>query len=264
MLSKWNNEFVTKYRFVSELTKKDFKTRYVGSFLGILWAFIQPMIQIIIFWFVFQVGFKSTPIDNFPFILWLISAMIPWFFISDSIQGATMSITDNNYLVKKVVFRVGLLPIVKIYSALWVHLFFIAVIFLMFSIYGYYPDVYNFQVIYYVFCISVLVLGISLITSSLIIFFKDMGQIVSTVLQFGFWLTPIFYSLDIIPQKYAFLLKLNPAFYLIQGYRDTFIYKSWFWEHPKLTLYFWFCTIVILVVGRTMFKKLRPHFADVL
>lgn len=264
MLSKWNDEFITKYRFVAELTKKDFKTRYVGSFLGILWAFIQPTIQIIIFWFVFQVGFKSTPIDNFPFILWLISAMIPWFFISDSIQGATNSITDNSYLVKKVVFKVGLLPIVKIYSALWVHIFFIAVIFLMFSIYGYYPNVYNFQVIYYVFCISVLVLGISLITSSLIIFFKDMGQIVSTILQFGFWLTPIFYSLDIIPQKYAFLLKLNPAFYLIQGYRDTFIYKSWFWEHPKLTLYFWFCTIVILVVGRTMFKKLRPHFADVL
>lgn len=185
-------------------------------------------------------------------------------FISDSIQGATTSITDNSYLVKKVVFKVSLLPIVKIYSALWVHLFFVAVIFLMFSIYGYFPNVYNVQVLYYVFCISVLVLGISWITSSLIIFFKDMGQIVSTVLQFGFWLTPIFYSLDIIPQKYAFLLKINPAFYIIQGYRDTFIYKSWFWEHPKLTVYFWLCTIVILVVGRTMFKKLRPHFADVL
>lgn len=119
------------------------------------------MIQIIIFWFVFQVGFKSTPIDDFPFILWLISAMIPWFFISDSIQGATTSITDNSYLVKKVVFKVSLLPIVKIYSALWVHLFFVAVIFLMFSIYGYFPNVYNVQVLYYVFCISVLVLGIS-------------------------------------------------------------------------------------------------------
>ncbi|WKL04009.1 hypothetical protein Q0F98_12450 [Paenibacillus amylolyticus] len=130
------------------------------------------MIQIIIFWFVFQVGFKSTPIDDFPFILWLISAMIPWFFISDSIQGATTSITDNSYLVKKVVFKVSLLPIVKIYSALWVHLFFVAVIFLMFSIYGYFPNVYNVQVLYYVFCISVLVLGISWITSSLIIFLK--------------------------------------------------------------------------------------------
>ncbi|WP_339274840.1 ABC transporter permease [Paenibacillus sp. FSL W8-0426] len=264
MFSKRNVEFNAKYRFIFELTKKDFKTRYVGSFLGVLWAFIQPMIQIVIFWFVFQVGFKSTPIDNFPFILWLISAMIPWFFISDSIQGATTSIIDNSYLVKKVVFKVSFLPIIKIYSALWVHLFFVAVIFLMFAIYGYFPDLYNIQIVYYIFCISALVLGVSWITSSLIIFFKDMGQIVSTVLQFGFWLTPIFYSVDIIPQKYIFLMKINPAFYIIQGYRDTFIYKKWFWEHPMLTLNFWLCTIAILIIGRIMFKKLRPHFADVL
>lgn len=264
MLSNIIREFQSKHRFVLELAKKDFKTRYVGSFLGVLWAFIQPAIQILIFWFVFQVGFKSTPIDNFPFILWLISAMIPWFFISDSIQGATNSIIDNSYLVKKVVFRVSFLPLIKIYSALWVHLFFVLVIFLMFAIYGYYPDVYNIQIIYFVLCICVLVLGVSWITSALVIFLKDIGQVVGTVLQFGFWLTPIFYSVDIIPQKYIFLMKLNPAFYIIQGYRDTFIYKAWFWEHPRLTAYFWIATIIIVIIGAAIFKKLRPHFADVL
>lgn len=264
MLSSMLRGFHSKHRFAFELAKKDFQTRYVGSFLGVLWAFIQPAIQILIFWFVFQVGFKSTPIDNFPFILWLISAMIPWFFISDSILGATNSITDNSYLVKKVVFRVSFLPLIKIYSALWVHLFFIAVIFLMFSLYGYYPDIYNVQIIYYVLCISVLVLGVSWITSSLIVFLKDIGQVVGTLLQFGFWLTPIFYSIDIIPQKYILFMKLNPAYYIIQGYRDTFIYKVWFWEHPMLTAYFWIVAIILTIIGAVIFKKLRPHFADVL
>jgi ABC-type polysaccharide/polyol phosphate export permease len=264
MISTFFKDIFTNYKFIWNLSKKDFQTRYLGSFLGVLWAFIQPAVQILIFWFVFQVGFKSTPIDDFPFILWLISAMIPWFFISDSIQGATNSIIDSSFLVKKVVFRVSFLPIVKIYSALWIHLFFVFVIFVMFGIYGYYPNVYNVQVIYYMMCSIILILGISWITSSLIIFLKDVGQFVAILLQFGFWLTPIFYSIKIIPEKFQFLIKLNPFFYIIEGYRDAFVYKKWFWEYPTLTLYFWIATILILIIGALLFKKLRPHFADVL
>ncbi|WP_238651035.1 ABC transporter permease [Paenibacillus piscarius] len=252
------------HRFVLSLSKKDFQTRYLGSFLGILWAFIQPTIQVLIFWFVFQVGFKNAPIDNFPFILWLVSAMIPWFFISDSIQSGTTSIVENGYLVKKIVFRIGVLPIVKIYSAFYVHLFFIVFMVLMFAIYGYYPNIYYFQIIYYFFSASLLVFGISMITSALIIFLKDVGQIVGVLLQFGFWLTPIFYSLDTVPVRYQFLLKLNPFFYITQGYRETFIYHKWFWEHPKMTLSYWLITIVTLILGIFIFKKLRPHFSDVL
>ena len=112
-----------------ELTKKDFQVRYLGSYLGVIWAFIQPLITILIFWFVFQVGFKSMPVDNFPFILWLMAGMIPWFFFAESLQSATNSILSNSFLVKKVVFRVSLLPIIQIISALAIHIFFILFLF---------------------------------------------------------------------------------------------------------------------------------------
>lgn len=256
--------FIKKYNFIWDLSKKDFKTRYLGSFLGILWAFIQPCLQILIFWFVFQVGFKSAPVDNFPFILWLISAMVPWFFISDSIQNGTNSIIENSYLVKKVVFRVSVLPIVKIYSALLVHLFFIAFVIFMFSIYGYSPTIYMLQILYYLPASIILILAISWITSSLVIFLKDIGQVVSVCLQIGFWMTPIFYSLNIVPEKYHFWLKLNPFYYIVEGYRESLIYHKWFWEHPKLTMNYWLITIVLLIIGTYVFKKLRPHFSDVL
>ena len=164
------------------LAENDFKTRYLGNYLGILWAFIQPTITILIFWFVFQMGFKSAPVDNFPFILWLMSGMVPWFFFADSLQSATNSILSNSFLVKKVVFRVSLLPMVQIISALIVHVFFISVTVIMFILYGRSPSLYWLQIVYYLFATIIFVLGLSWFTSSVIIFFRDLGQIISMTL----------------------------------------------------------------------------------
>lgn len=264
MLLSFMKDIKNIQKFIWEFSIRDFKTRYLGSFLGVLWAFIQPTIQIIIYWFVFQIGFKAVPVDNFPFILWLVSAMVPWFFIADSIQNATNSIADNSYLVKKVVFRVSILPVAKIYSALYIHLFFLLFMVGMFALYGYLPSIYNLQAIYYLGAAVLLVLGISWITASLIIFLKDIGQIVAMILQFGFWLTPIFYSLDIVPSRYQFLFKLNPFYYIVEGYRNSFVYYKWFWEQPNQTFYYWIVTLFVLAAGAFVFKKLRPHFADVL
>ena len=138
-------------RLLIDLAKNDFKSRYMGNYLGILWAFVQPLVTILIFWFVFQVGFKSMPVDNFPFILWLLAGMVPWFFFAESLQSATQSVLSNSFLVKKVVFRVSLLPIIQIISALTIHIFFILFMFGMFLYYGYTPSIYWLQILYYLF-----------------------------------------------------------------------------------------------------------------
>lgn len=257
-------EIVKSRRLIFELAKKDLKNRFLGSYLGIVWAFVQPMITITIFWFVFQVGFKSAPIEDFPFVLWLLCGLVPWFFFSESLQNATNSILDNSYLVKKVVFRISTLPIIRILSSLFIHLFFILVIFIMFAIYGYMPSIYNLQVLYYLFATIFLLLGITWITSSLVVFFRDLGQIVSILIQFGFWLTPIFWSFNIMPEKYIFFIKLNPVYYIVEGYRDSFIKHIWFWQHYNLTINFWIITLGIFFTGALLFKRLRPHLADVL
>lgn len=251
-------------RLIWELTKKDFQQRYIGNYLGILWAFIQPAITVLIFWFVFQVGFKSMPIDNFPFILWLCCGMFPWFFFCDSVNSATNSIIGNSYLVKKVVFRVSLLPMVQILSAFTIHLFFALLLFVMFIVYGYWTSIYNIQIIYYDFALVCLLFGLSLITSTLVVFLKDIGQLVSMCIQFGFWGTPIFWSLKMLPEKYQWIFKINPMYYIVNGYRDAFINHKWFWEHELNSIVFWVITGLIMFVGVFLFKKLRPHFADVI
>lgn len=251
-------------KLIYELAKKDLKTRYLGSYLGVIWAFIQPICTILILWFVFQVGFRSAPVGDFPFILWLICGMIPWFYISENIQSSASSIVDNCYLVKKVVFRVSALPIIRIISGLFIHIFFVCVMIIMFTIYGYLPTVYTIQILYYLLCTVMLVLSLSWLTSSLFVFVKDLGQIIGILVQFGFWLTPIFWTLDRIPEKFKFIFKANPVYYIIEGYRDSLINNVWFWDRPILTINFWVITGVLFVAGALIFKRLRPHFADVL
>jgi ABC-type polysaccharide/polyol phosphate export permease len=166
--------------------------------------------------------------------------------------------------VKKVVFKVSVIPIIKILSALFIHFFFIVVILLAFLAYGYTPRWCNLQIFYYLFAAIVLVVGLSWITSSLVIFVKDVGQVVAMLLQFGFWLTPILWSINMVPEQYRPLMKLNPVFYITEGYRNSFISGTWFWEYPHWTLYFWILTGIIFILGAIIFIKLRPHFADVL
>lgn len=242
----------------------DLKTRYLGSYLGILWAFINPLVTVVVLWMVFNFGFKSPPVNNFPYLLWLLTGMIPWFFISESILSSSNSIIEKSFLVKKIVFDVSLLPIVKIGASLFLHLFFILILFLIFMLYGYSPSILWIQVLYYSFATVVLTFAISLITSSIVVFIKDFSQVVSIAVQFLFWLTPIFWSAQNFPEKYRFILFLNPFYYIINGYRKTLINNEIIFMDYQQTIYFWCLTIILIVVSMRIFNKLRPHFADVI
>lgn len=258
-------------KLIARLSVNDFKTKFAGSYLGIIWAFVQPVITIFVYWFVFEKGFKPAAINNaqgveVPYVLWLIAGMVPWFFFSDALSGGTRALLDYSYLVKKVVFQIDVLPIVKVISAIFVHLFFMAFAVLLYAIYGYYPDLYTLQILYYSVCMVILVLGLTYLTSSIVVFFRDLNQIINIVLQVGVWVTPIMWNMDTmdIAPVFKSILKLNPLYYIVQGYRDAFINKVAFWERPELTIYFWLFTIACVFLGNHVFKKLRMHFADVL
>lgn len=257
-------EIIQGKTLLLNLAKNDLKSRYAGSFFGIVWALIQPLVTILVFWYVFQVGFRSAPVNDVVFILWFAAAYIPWVYFNDGLTSSTNCLYEYNYLIKKIKFPVSLLPLVKICSSFMIHSFFICFIFFMFLVYGYPFNVMWLQALYYTFALTCLLAGLSWIMSSLSVFFKDFSQIVSVVLQVGFWLTPIFWSPEGMSDVVLFTMKLNPLYYITQGYRDTFIYSIGFWEHPLLTGYFWIITIVVFITGAALYQKLRPHFADIL
>lgn len=251
-------------KLIWSLSKNDFKTKYSGSYFGIFWAFVQPIVTILIYVFVFQVGFKAAPEGDYPYVLWLIAGIIPWFFFVESLINATNCLLEYSYLVKKVVFKISVLPIVKIISSLFIHLFFIAFALLIYVLNGKIPQIQIIQIGYYCICMIALVLSISYFTASIVPFFKDFSQIVSILTQIGMWLIPIMWNKNMLAQQFHWILKLNPMYYVVDGYRDSFIYGIWFWEKPAQTLYFWGAVIVIYVVSMTVFKKLKVHFSDVL
>lgn len=253
-------------KILGQLAKNDFKTRFAGSYLGIVWAFIQPIVTVFVYWFVFEKGLRSGAMLDVPFILWLIAGLIPWFFFADALNGGTNTLVEYQYLVKKVVFQINILPFVKVLSNFFVHIVFVSFGLVLYMLYGYFPDLYWFQIIYYSLCCFLLVLGLSYATSALLVFFRDLTQIVGILLQVGIWMTPIMWNMETmgIPEWLKNVLKLNPMYYITSGYRDALINKVWFWENTGLTIYFWLLIIAVFCIGIATFKRLRVHFADVL
>ena len=262
---RFMRDILQSRKLLYTLSVNDFKEQFLGSYLGIVWAILRPAMFMFIVWFIFSVGFKSQLSNSdTPFVLYLMCGYIPWFFFSDAVNGGMGSIISNRFLVKKVNFRLSLLPIVKIFSMLYLHVILIAILVIIFLLYGYRPSLYWLQLPFYTFMMFILVLGISWFLSALRVFTKDVSQVVGIVLQLGFWVTPIFWSIEQVPEKYKFILELNPMVYIVQGYRDSFINEKWFWESYEYLPYFLLITTFFLVLGAVSFRKLRPHFGDVL
>jgi teichoic acid transport system permease protein len=259
-------EVLSNKRLVLNLAVNDFINKYAGSYFGIVWAFIQPTVTVMIYMFVFQIGFKAAPVSGgYPYVLWLIAGIVPWFFFAEGVVNATSCFIEYSYLVKKVVFHISVLPLVKVLSSLFIHLFFVGFAWLVFVCMGHFPGIHMIQLIYYIVCLMCLVISLAYFTSSVTPFFKDFSQIVNILTQIGMWLTPIMWNyttMDLGPVLAVF--KLNPMFYIVQGYRDCFIDKIWFWQRPTMTFSFWITVFLLFFIGEKSFKTLKDHFADVL
>ena len=259
----------SKRALIWELSKADFKKKFVGSYFGILWMFVQPIVTVVIYYIVFGVlrgDIAAEMTEQYPYLLWMLAGIVPWFFFQDALNGGTHSLNEYHYLVKKVVFPINLLPAIKIFSAVFIHLIFALILLVVYLIMGQTPSVFWIQIPYYSVGIGLLCLGLSYITSSVMVFFKDMAQIVNIILQFGIWVTPIMWNFE-MAGKWASVLRINPMFYVAEGMRGALLYEQWFWQQPggvAYSLYFWAFTLGVLLLGAGMFRKLRPHFADVL
>ena len=263
-------------RLIFDLTRREFRGRYLGTAFGLVWAFVHPSVMAAIYWLVFTYALKSAgpvtsvaheyaPAVTAPFVVWLLVGLVPWFIASDAVAAGSSVVTDNRFLVKKVVFRTSLLPVVRLASLLPVHLFFLVMIQGIVWGYGFRPTVYSLQVFYYLAGLLLLGLGWSWLTSAITPFLKDFGQVVQVLLQVLFWWTPLVWQIETVANPtLRKVLFLNPLFYVVQGYRESLVYPMAFWHHPLIGAYFWAVTLGMLLVGGVVFNRLRTQFADVL
>ena len=260
----WNSR-----KLIKRLAINDFKKRYAGSYMGIVWALAQPVVTVVMYYIVFDIVFqaKSQAVAGgvpVKYVLFLTSGLVPWFFFTEALTNGTTSLLEYNYLVKKVLFKISILPIIKIIAAMFIHIFFIGVMMVVACIYGYYPNVYWIQLIYYVGCEFILVLSLSYATCAIAVFFRDLLQIISILLQLFQWATPILWDINIVPDKYKWIVKLNPMVYIVEGFRNSIYGDTWFFEHFYSSTYFWIVVVAFFCIGTLIFKRSKPHFADVL
>ena len=262
-------ELYQSRRLIWKLAKNDFKKRYAGSYLGMVWAFVQPVVTVVMYWIVFDRVFNTRSQlvaegIEVPYVLYLTAGLVPWFYFTEALTNGTTALIEYNYLVKKVVFKISILPIIKVIAATFVHIFFVAVLFLIAVAYGYYPSIYTLQIFYYSFCEFLLVLAISYATCAIVVFFKDLQQIISIGLQIGMWATPILWDISMLSEPMKPLFKLNPMVYIVNGYRSAIYEQEWFFEHFYSSTYFWIFTVTLFCIGSLIFKRLKVHFADVM
>lgn len=259
-------ELYQSRHLIWKLAKNDFKKRYAGSYLGAVWAMVQPVVTVAMYYIVFDLvmGTGKSMVPDKPYVLFLTAGLVPWFYFSEALNSGTNALLEYNYLVKKVVFKISVLPIIKIIAATFIHVFFAVVLLVIATCYGYFPTVYTIQIVYYSFCLFIFVLGLCYSTCAVMVFFKDIGQIISILLQIGMWATPILWDINGISPIAQTLVKINPLVYIVNGYRSAIFEKQWFFEDFYSTMYFWIFTVVIFSIGALVFKRLKVHFADVL
>jgi lipopolysaccharide transport system permease protein len=249
---------------IVSLARREIAKQYIGSIMGILWSVVHPLVTIVVFWVVFSLGFRAQPMGDVPFVAWLAAGLSTYFLFNEIVSGSVNVVIENRNLIKKIVFPSQILPVVKILSGAVNHIVFVGILIVLIACHGLPWSIYYFQAIYYFIALCVIALGFGWMVAALNPFLRDIGQATSVILQIGMWATPIMWNLTLLPENIRVYFKMNPMFYIVQGYRESFFYFLPFWRHPYQTLVFWTFALCLLAAGGYTFKRLKPHFADVI
>ena len=253
-----------KRDLILSLSVRNFRSTYSGSMLGFTWVLVEPLVYVFLLWFFFTKALKIQPPQGYPYVPWLMTAMVLWNFISFTLSSSAGTFRNHAFLLRRSEFNMSILPVVNIMTGVYIHGIFIVILVVMLLASGVPITAYWLQAVYYLFAAAALLLGLAWITASISLFVRDINNIIGVSLQIGFWISPIFWSPDNFPREYRLLLQLNPASYLLEGYRKSFLYAQPFWSDVTGFVYFWAVTLVILLVGVYTYRKLRPHFGDVI
>ena len=251
---------------IFKLAISDLKKTYRGAALGWAWAIIKPAVTILVYWFTFEIGLRAgKAVNGYPFFLWLLAGVIPWFYMSNMITSGTDSIRRYSYLVTKMKFPISTIPTFVSISKFIVHILLVSIMIIIFVLMGRMPTIYIAQLPFYMLLNLIFFTVFSLVSGLLASMSKDFANLVKSFVTAIFWLSGIIYNINNISIPWLkSLLMINPVTFLVEGYRNCFINHVWFWEQPKRLMYFGIITLVMLIIGVWAYKRLRKEIPDVL
>jgi len=245
------------------LTKKELKVKYRGSALGFFWSLLNPILIMLVYSFVFSIVMRLG-IEQYA--IFLISVLLPFNFLSNSVSYGANSIIANGSLINKIYFPREIIPLSIVFSNLFNFLFELCALFIVLTILGYKFYMYLYLLPALIFFQFFLVTGSTLLVSALTVFFRDIQHLISIIMMVWFFGTPIIYPLSMVPEKFRYVMMANPMSVFAIFYRNLFYYVKYpdqlefpSWRGILISLS---VTFFIFILGYIVFKKLESRFAE--
>jgi teichoic acid transport system permease protein len=259
-------ENISNFYLIIRLSLFEVKSSNSNNYLGVFWEVLNPTILICIYWFVFGFGIRGgRSVDGVAYLPWLLSGICVWFFISQVMLQGSKSIYSRISIISKMNFPMSVIPTYVIVSKFYFHVILVGIVMVILAIYGYLPSIYYLQIPYFLIANLLFLISISLITSTLATIIRDIQMVVQAIVRALLYITPILWSTEKLPDSVVTILKLNPIFYIVEGYRYTLLGENWYLlVHAKYTLYFWCLVFSMLLLGSILHVKFRNRFVDYL
>lgn len=256
---------VERRNLVYQLVQRDFRARFVGSVGGWLWNLINPLVLLVSWTFVFQWCLKMTldrdeVTQNYSFFLF--TGFLPWLLFSETVQRSSTSLLENANLITKTVFPSEVVPVAVFLSSLLNHLLALTIALAALILWGNVVPTHVLVLPFFMVCLGLMGVGIGWIVAGLQVYLRDTAQILSVILTFWMWTTPIFISEKKYPPQLRFILSMNPLAYIVRAYRTQLLTHTFPPAHDLLVVAA--VALSIFLLGGLFFRHLKSGFADVL
>ena len=258
---------------IFKLAKIELVKTYKGSALGPLWAVIKPTFQLFVYWFAFSVGIKAVHeigVDvgdvtmSFTRFVFMISGLVPWFYISESISQGSKVIRSHRQFVTKVNFPVSTIMTYTALSRLYIHIMLTVIMYIVLICFGYYPSIYNLQYFFYMPLMFLFFVFLSWSTASMGAFSPDFENALASCMTGMFWLSGVIYNSYDLPAPIDKIMLFNPVNFFVNGYRNCFLYNRPFYDYKLELVIFLFEFALVFFLGVYNYNRLRKRIPDVL
>ena len=258
-------EIADNWRIMVRVAWFDYKIRNKDSYLGRLWEILTPLLQIGTYWFVFGIGLRNgRDVDGYPYLLWMLSGIIPWFCISSSITKGAGSVFAKAAVITKLRYPIATVPIGAVLTEGFEFIFTLLILETVFIGYGYLPHWGYLNLIYYILYMFLFLSGLALVTSVFTMVARDFQKLMASLIRLLFYLTPILWDMSQMPDIYQKIVSVSPIYYIVKGFRESMLYHVPFYVHRKQMLAEWAILIILFITGCYLQEKFRNRFRDLI
>lgn len=263
-VSQFMHEITANSVVSRRLARFNVDSKWANSYLGSFWDYLEPLLFIATYFLVFGIGFYKGSVDGQPYLIWLLTAIVPWFYIQGVYNRGLTSVKSQVATLSKTRFPFSIAVVIPMIEEFRRYIVMTVIFIAILMLYGHRPEIYWLQIFYAIFAMIMMLLALNLINSTLTILIPDYKSAMMAIFRIIFYSSGVIVNLDSpsMPYIVTAVLKLSPFNYVVNIFRDTFLYHQWFWQDLGHTLFFWGTVGVLMFIGAFMHIRFRGAFTE--